>query len=260
MVVLQALGLGQGAAQAEPRQYTLNPKASEIAVHVGKAGLFRFAGHEQDVVAGHFRGTVNVDPERRRSSVEITVDAASLRVTGSGESAKDVQAKMLGPKCLDVARFPSIRFVSKTVTEDHGPAGVRNISIRGDLHPARRDARDHAAGSVGARAGFDAGDRRDNPPSKGLRHRPDLDRRRGQRQERAGPAMAIRRPARAQPEPVTRTVLRRGGRRCNSCASAPRGCWSASAGTRVASNVLLSGARRTSWVERQTEPELAWAS
>ena len=51
-------------AQAEPRQYTLDPKASEIVVHVGKAGLFRFAGHEQDVVAGSVRGTVALDPEQ----------------------------------------------------------------------------------------------------------------------------------------------------------------------------------------------------
>jgi polyisoprenoid-binding protein YceI len=134
MVVLQAFGVGQGVVQAAPRKYTLDPQASEIAVHVGKTGLFRFAGHEQDVVVGGFRGTVNLDPEQiGRSSVEITVDAASLRVSGSGESAKDVQVKMLGPKCLDVARFPSIRFVSKKVSADPGPAGVRNISIRGDL-------------------------------------------------------------------------------------------------------------------------------
>ena len=134
MVVLQTLGLGTGVAQAEPQQYTIDPKASEIIVHVGKSGPFRFAGHEQDVVAGSFRGTVNLDPEQiGRSSVEITVDAASLRVTGRGESAVDVQAKMLGPKCLDVARFSSIRFVSTRVTVDHGPARVRDVSIRGDL-------------------------------------------------------------------------------------------------------------------------------
>lgn len=134
LVALQMLGLGQGIAHAGPRQYTLDPEASEIVVHVGTAGLLGFAGHEQDVVAGTFRGTVNVNPEQiGQSSVDITVDAASLRVTASGESAKDVQAKMLGPKCLDVARFPSIRFVSKKVTADHGPAGVRDLSIRGDL-------------------------------------------------------------------------------------------------------------------------------
>jgi len=134
MVVLPALGLEQGVAQAELRHYALDAKASEIVVHVGKSGLFRFAGHEQDVVVGSFGGKVKVDPEQiGRSSVDITVDAASLRVTGRGDSAKDVQAKMLGPKCLDVARFPGIRFVSKTVTAGHGPTGARDISIRGDL-------------------------------------------------------------------------------------------------------------------------------
>jgi polyisoprenoid-binding protein YceI len=134
MATALSLGLGQGVASADSRQYSLDPKASQILVHVGKSGLFRFAGHEQDVLVGNFRGKVNVDPEQiGRSSVDITVDAASLRVTGRGESAKDVEAKMLGPKCLDVARFPSIRFVSKTVTAGHGTAGVRDISIRGDL-------------------------------------------------------------------------------------------------------------------------------
>jgi polyisoprenoid-binding protein YceI len=134
LVALQMLGLGQGTAHGGPRQYTLDPKASEIVVHVGTAGLLRFAGHEQDVVAGSFRGTVNVDPEQiERSSVDVTVDAASLRVTARGDSAKEVQAKMLGPKCLDVARYPSIRFVSKKVTAEHGPGGVLDISIQGAL-------------------------------------------------------------------------------------------------------------------------------
>jgi polyisoprenoid-binding protein YceI len=136
MVVPMALALAQGgAARAESRSYTLDPKASRIAIHVGKAGLFGFAGHEHDVVVGTFRGKVVVDPEQiQRSTLEIVIDAASLRVTGQGEPAKDVpdvQATMVGPECLDVARFPSIRFVSKSVTA--GAGGARDLTIRGDL-------------------------------------------------------------------------------------------------------------------------------
>jgi polyisoprenoid-binding protein YceI len=137
MVLLSVLGLGEGAAQAESRQYTLDPKASQIAVHVGKAGLFGFAGHEHDVVVGNFRGSVTLDPEQLgRSSVDITIDSASLRVTGKGEPAKDVpevQATMVGPKCLDVARFPSIRFVSKSVSAGRASGAARDLAIRGDL-------------------------------------------------------------------------------------------------------------------------------
>src|SRR5690242_4506800 len=112
LVLMGTLGIGLGGAGAAPRPYTLDSNASQIVVHVGKAGLLRFAGHEQDVVVGSFRGTVTVDPERlERSAVDLTIDAASLRVDGKGKPAKDVaevQAIMLGPRCLDVARFPNI--------------------------------------------------------------------------------------------------------------------------------------------------------
>jgi polyisoprenoid-binding protein YceI len=135
MVVPVALAMAPGAARGEPRQYTLDSKASQIAIHVGKSGLFGFAGHEHDVVVGSLHGKVAVDPDQiRRSTVEISIDAASLRVTGQGEPAKDVgavQAAMVGPECLDVARFPSIRFVSKSVTP--GATDARDLTIRGDL-------------------------------------------------------------------------------------------------------------------------------
>src|SRR3954471_17274391 len=137
MVVLLALGLGPGAAQAEPEQLTLDVKASRIVIHVGKAGMLRFAGHEHDVLVDRLHGNAVVDPERiERSSVDVTIDAASLRVTREGAPAKDlaeVQATMVGPKCLDAARFPGIRFVSKAVSGGRAAGGARDLTIRGDL-------------------------------------------------------------------------------------------------------------------------------
>ncbi len=135
MVAAVTLALGQGAAHAESRSYTLDPKASRIVISVGKSGLFGFAGHTHEVVVGTFTGKVIADPEQlARSTVELSIDAASLRVTGKDEPAKDVpevQATMLGPQCLDVARFPSIRFVSRSVSA--AAAGARDVTIRGEL-------------------------------------------------------------------------------------------------------------------------------
>ena len=113
------VSLAEATAQAAPRVYTLEPARSRLTIHVGKAGLFGFAGHEHEVVAGAFRGTATFDPERlAQSSVDLTFDAGALRVTGQGEPPADVpqvQTAMVGASCLDAGRFPTIRFVSTSV-------------------------------------------------------------------------------------------------------------------------------------------------
>jgi polyisoprenoid-binding protein YceI len=137
---LAALGFALAAApaRAAPRRYTLDPTQSRVEIHVGKTGLFGFAGHEHDVVAGTFLGSATFDPDRViGSTVDLTIDAAALRVTGQGESADDVpkvQAAMVGPDCLDAGRFPTIRFVTTSIAEvgAAGPKG-RDLTLRGDL-------------------------------------------------------------------------------------------------------------------------------
>ena len=125
-------------ARAAPRVYTLEPAHSRLTIQVGKAGLFGFAGHEHEVVAGTFRGTATFDPERPlQSSVDLTFDAGALRVTGQGEPPADVpqvQAAMVGATCLDAGRFPTIRFVSTSVAAAGavGPNGG-DLALRGTL-------------------------------------------------------------------------------------------------------------------------------
>jgi polyisoprenoid-binding protein YceI len=137
-IALLALVLGVPLARAAPRRYALDSAASRIEIQVGKTGLFGFAGHEHQVVAGALAGSATLDPERlAASSVDLTVDASALRVTGQGEPADDVpkvQAAMVGPECLDAGRFPAIHFVSTAVTDEGaaGPGG-RDLTLRGQL-------------------------------------------------------------------------------------------------------------------------------
>jgi polyisoprenoid-binding protein YceI len=125
-------------AGAAPRVYALEPAHSRLTIRVGKAGLFGFAGHEHEVVAGAFRGTATFDPERPlQSSVDLTFDAGALRVSGQGEPPEDVpqvQAAMVGPTCLDAGRFPIVRFVARSVTAT-GAAGPNggDLALRGEL-------------------------------------------------------------------------------------------------------------------------------
>ena len=124
--------------QAAPRAFALDPAHSRLTIEVGKAGVFGFAGHEHQVVAGIFRGTATFDPERlAQSSVDLTFEAGALRVTGKGEPPEDVpqvQATMVGPTCLDVGRFPAIRFASRSVAAA-GAAGPNggDLALRGEL-------------------------------------------------------------------------------------------------------------------------------
>ncbi|HEY7375647.1 MAG TPA: YceI family protein [Polyangia bacterium] len=131
------LGLADRAGYAEPSRFEVDAQASRVVIHVGKSGVFGFAGHEHEVVAPAVRGSVTADAAQlARSSVEVTFDAAALRVTGAGEPAKDVpdvQKTMLGPECLDAASFPTIRFESRAVTDAGAEPGGRRVAIHGAL-------------------------------------------------------------------------------------------------------------------------------
>jgi polyisoprenoid-binding protein YceI len=125
-------------ARAVPRRYTLDSGASRLVIHVGKAGLFGFAGHEHEVVAGTFHGSATFDPDRlAQSTVDLTFDAGALRVSGQGEPADDVpqvQAAMLGTDCLDARRFATVRFVSTSAAPAGGVGpGGGDLTLRGEL-------------------------------------------------------------------------------------------------------------------------------
>lgn len=131
--VILAAGTGARAADV----YEVDPAASTMTVHVGKAGLFKFAGHEHEVTAPIASGRIEADPaDLARSSVTLRFRAADLRVTGKDEPPDDlpkVQEAMLGPKVLDAARFDTIQFTSRTVAGRALPDGVWDLRLEGDL-------------------------------------------------------------------------------------------------------------------------------
>jgi polyisoprenoid-binding protein YceI len=133
LVLLQSVG---ASAAPSAHQYKIDVAASRMVIHVGKTGLFRFAGHEHEIVAPVRSGTATVDADHiERSSVEMTFSAAQLRVTGRGEPPKDVpkvQQAMVGPECLDAPRFPEIRFVS-TLVGGKAVANGFDLMVRGTL-------------------------------------------------------------------------------------------------------------------------------
>jgi polyisoprenoid-binding protein YceI len=132
-----AFALGCGGAVAAERRFAVDAAASNVAIHVGKAGMFKFAGHEHEVLAPHFSGEIVADAdELSRSSVSLTFESGGLAVSEKGEPSGDapkVQAKMLGPDVLDAVRFPSIAFRSTAVKGKKTASGGYELSVEGQL-------------------------------------------------------------------------------------------------------------------------------
>ena len=131
-----ALVLGPALGMAG-EAYRVDPAASEVLIQVGKAGLFKFAGHTHEVAAPIAEGRIEADAaDLARSSVTLTFEAAALRVTGKGDPPEDVpnvQEAMAGPKVLDAARFPQVVFTSRKVAGKAVGGTAYDLQVEGDL-------------------------------------------------------------------------------------------------------------------------------
>ena len=137
VLLLTAGGDRLNAQQRNPQVLNIDPDTSQVTIRVGKARLFRFAGHPHEVVTSAVSGTVHFDPDDPASStVHFEIDAAALRVTGSDEPPEDVpdvQRVMLSDRVLDVARFPTIIFESRNLSLVEARADGFVMMIAGDL-------------------------------------------------------------------------------------------------------------------------------
>lgn len=131
------LWISLSALPALGQTYAVDSDGSQVLIHVGKTGLASFAGHEHDVAAPSLHGKVIADREDiSRSSVDVVFEASDLKVVGKGEPPEDVpkvQSEMQGPKVLDVARFPTIRFRSRSVAGSQLSPGVYDLKVTGEI-------------------------------------------------------------------------------------------------------------------------------
>ena len=135
---LVLLPVSAAIGTAAEQGYTVMSEDSAVRIHVGKSGAFSFAGHSHEIAA-RVEGTVVTDPaDLARASVTLSFDAKAIEVVPSkDEPAKDipkVQAVMAGPEVLDVSRFPSVTFRSRSVAGKEISPGVFEIQVTGDLN------------------------------------------------------------------------------------------------------------------------------
>jgi polyisoprenoid-binding protein YceI len=128
MVIALVAAHGQGGA-AGPR--AIDVQKSRLTVHAYKSGLFSGLAHDHEIEAPITSG--NVDLLNRK--VELEFDVARMKVLDPKESADkraEIEKTMLSEKVLDAAKFPKIRFVSRTVNAAGGDYEVEgNLTLHG---------------------------------------------------------------------------------------------------------------------------------
>lgn len=137
LLVLAAAGT---RLEAQPETYAVDRAASRLRIHLARAGLMKFLGHEHHIEAPVADGYVEVvgdDPAR--SSVALRFESARLAVVPGSEPGDDipkVEERMRG-EVLEVTRYPEITFASTSV-RSQGKDGARvrlvvagTLSLRG---------------------------------------------------------------------------------------------------------------------------------
>lgn len=121
----------------QTRTYRIVDAQSRFTIHVGKAGFLSSAAHDHTIAVKAFTGrvTVNAGTNISGASMEMDIDARSLKVADQGVSEKDraeIQSEMES-KVLEVSRFPRITFKSVSLSAVKADAGNWRFTLNGDL-------------------------------------------------------------------------------------------------------------------------------
>jgi polyisoprenoid-binding protein YceI len=133
-VLIAVVLLGAFAAQAKTLH--LVPGESQVRIHVGKSGMFAEFAHEHDVSAPAVVGDVTYSAsDLSDGAVSATFDARRMIVVPEHEpkDAPKVQATMLGPEVLDTAKYPRIRFTSKSCLAKESGPHTFTVQVTGEL-------------------------------------------------------------------------------------------------------------------------------
>jgi len=129
--------LGRVGAAAAVREFRVDAAASQVTVHVGRAGAFGFAGHDHEVAVPNMDGTIVLDSaDATRSTITLRFDVTAMKVTGRGEPAADVpevQRVMLSDRVLDAQRYPTIAFTSRRIVIVKQAGDQLVLRVEGDL-------------------------------------------------------------------------------------------------------------------------------
>jgi polyisoprenoid-binding protein YceI len=136
---IAVLAGGAPGATGQTETFLVDSSESRVHVHLGRAGLLGFLGHDHTIEAPVSEGRIDLEPGHPPGSrVDLRWKAAALAVVPGTEPAEDipeVEERMRGPDVLDVEQHPGIRFWSFDIrVEDSEPeAGRWRLHVKGGL-------------------------------------------------------------------------------------------------------------------------------
>jgi polyisoprenoid-binding protein YceI len=162
------LGVMMISTMSAAAPWTLDVKRSELVVKTSKEGLASGLAHNHVIAATELSGALAFEPtEPTAATISVTVVASSLAVDepalrarhgersiiSDADRAKVVE-NMKGASQLDVARFPTIGFVSTGLTPE--PSGGFTLAGRLTVHGVTRPVSLHV--TLGVEKGTLTGD------------------------------------------------------------------------------------------------------
>lgn len=116
-------------------RYRIDAKQSQFSVQVAATGLLSVFGHNPTIAICGFGGDARFDPRQPEAdSLLLLVQADSLAVIGDiSDKERAEMERTMRAQVLEVARYPEILFISRSVTASPMRDGQCQIKMRGDL-------------------------------------------------------------------------------------------------------------------------------
>lgn len=135
LLAAQETSAQRAKPQPKPRVFTFDASASEINVILTQQGLISRLHPTHRVVAKSFSGRIELPKDEMKMTAQMEAEAKTMTNvdTTMGEFERKEFHAVLRNTVLEADKFPTIKFVSVSVSELQKTGEKRSFTINGDL-------------------------------------------------------------------------------------------------------------------------------
>jgi len=132
----QDLSAQRAHREDKTRVYTIDPSQSQVIATLTQEGFIsrRYPNHRVEVK--NFSGRIEI-PDRDETQLAVEVEAEAKSLTNADEGMTDFERRefhnVLNNEVLESGKFPTIKFVSASVSDASKSGETRKFTLNGDL-------------------------------------------------------------------------------------------------------------------------------